>query len=64
MKGRREWQRMRWLESITNSMNMNVSKLQEIAEDRGAWWATVHGGRKELDSTQGLNNRNTINLAL
>ena len=33
---------MRWLESITNSMNMNVSKLQEIAEDRGAWHAAVH----------------------
>ena len=37
---------MRWLESITNSMNMNVSKLQEIAEDRGAWHAAVHGVAK------------------
>ena len=32
---RRERQRMRWLDSITNSMNMNLSKFQEIAEDRG-----------------------------
>ena len=32
---RREQQRMRWLDSITNSMNMNLSKFQEIAEDRG-----------------------------
>ena len=41
-KRRREQQRMRWLDSMTNSMDMNLSKLQEIAEDRGAWQATVH----------------------
>ena len=35
-KRRRGWQRMRWLNSITDSMNMNLSKLQEIVEDRGA----------------------------
>ena len=44
-KKRREWQRIRWLDSITDSMDMNVSKLQEI-EDRGAWHATVHGVAK------------------
>ena len=41
-KRRRGQQRMRWLDSMTNSMDMNLSKLQEIAEDRGAWQATVH----------------------
>ena len=39
---RRGWQRMRWLDSITNSMDMNLSKLQEIVKDRGAYYATVH----------------------
>ena len=35
-------QRMRWIESITNSMDMNLRKFQEIVEDRGAWGAAVH----------------------
>ena len=42
-KRRRERQRMRWLDSITNSTDMNLSKLQKVVEDRGAWHATVHG---------------------
>ena len=41
-KWRRGWQRMRWLASITDSMDMNLSKLWEMKEDRGAWLATVH----------------------
>ena len=41
-KRRRGWQRMRWLNSITNSMDMNLSKLQKTVEDRGAWRAAVH----------------------
>ena len=40
---RRGRQRMRWLDSITDSMDMNWSKLLEIVEDRGAWRATAHG---------------------
>ena len=43
---RREQQRMRQLDHITNSMDMNLSKLREIVEDRGAWHATVHGVAK------------------
>ena len=48
IEGKRKtgWQMMRWLDSITGSMNMNLSKLWEIVEDRGAWHATVHGVAK------------------
>ena len=45
-KRRRGWQRIRWLDSITNSMNMNLSKLWDIVENRGAWLAAVHGVAK------------------
>ena len=45
-KRRRERWMMRWLDSITDSMDMNLSKLQEIVEDRGFWHATVHGVKK------------------
>ena len=45
-KRRRERQRMNWLDSITNSMDMNQSKLWEIVEDRGAWSVAVHGAAK------------------
>ena len=40
---RRGQQRMRWLDSITDSMDMNLSRLWEIVKDRGAWSVAVHG---------------------
>ena len=45
-KKRKGWQRMRCLDSITNSMDMNLSKLWEIVGDRGAWHTTVNGVTK------------------
>ena len=42
-KRRRRQQRMRWLDIIADSVDVNFNKLREAAEDREAWWATVHG---------------------
>ena len=54
-KRRGGWQRMRWLHSITDSIDTNLSKLQEIVKDRGAWCPAVH--RVPRSWTQWLNNK-------
>ena len=55
---RRGWQRMRWLDGITNSTDMNLSKLWQIVKNRESWHAAVHWGYKELDTSYRVNNNN------
>ena len=54
---RKGWQRVRWLDGIINSMDMNLSKIQEIVKNRDAWPPTVHG---VANSQTWLNNNNIL----
>ena len=54
---RRGQQRMRWLDGITDSIDMSLSKFQEMVKDREAWRATNSWGHKESDTTKQLNKK-------
>ena len=55
---------MRWLDGITDSMDMSLSKLRKVVKDREAWHVAVHGGHKELDTPEQLSNNHQISTEL
>ena len=61
-KRRRGQQKMKWLDDITDSMDVNLSKLWETVKDMETWRASVNGGHKESDMTEQLNNIRSSNI--
>ena len=56
--------RMRWWDGITDSVDMNLSKLQEIVKDRGAWWAAIYGVTQSQTRLKRLSSRSSSNVYL
>ena len=61
-KRRRGWQRMRWLDSITDLRDLNLSKYWEVLEEREAWCAAIHEVSKQLDMTYQMNNNQKVRV--